>query len=71
MLERRFAATPSRNQLFEAPAGADEVVVLDELLVLSELPELAADVELSDGFDVSLPDLASLLPLADAGFAEE
>lgn len=48
-------------------AGAGEAVELEEL----ELSvELAADVELSEGFDVSPPDLASLL-LADAGFAEE
>jgi hypothetical protein len=58
-------------QLFEVPAVVEEAVVLDELEEPFELPELAAGVELSDGFDVSLPDLASLLPLADAGFGEE
>jgi hypothetical protein len=48
-------------------AGAGEAVELEE----PELPfELAAGVELSEDFDVSPPDLASLL-LADAGFAEE
>jgi len=44
--------------------------VLDEPEPVSELDELAAGAELSEGFDVSPPDLASLLPLA-AGFAEE
>jgi|SRR5580658_3697121 hypothetical protein len=57
-----------KNQLFDAVAGVDEVPALEEL----ELSfELAAGAELSEGLDVSLPDLASLLPFADAGFAEE
>jgi hypothetical protein len=49
-------------------AGAGEAVEVDELELLSEL---AAGAELSEGFDVSPPDLASLLPFAEAGFAEE
>jgi hypothetical protein len=48
-------------------AGAGEAAGLEEL----ELSlEPAAEAELSEGFDASLPDLASLLPL-EAGFAEE
>ena len=48
-------------------AGAVEAVELEEL----ELSfELVAEVELSEDFDVSPPDFASVL-LADAGFAEE
>jgi hypothetical protein len=58
------------NQLLEAVA-AEEAVEPDELEVSFELEELAAGVELSDDLDASLPDLASLLPLAEAGFAEE
>jgi hypothetical protein len=58
----------NQNQFLEAVDGVVEAGELDEL----ELPSgLAAGVELSDGFDVSPPDLASLLPLAEAGFAEE
>lgn len=71
MLEPRSAATQSGNQLLDVVVVVGEAVVPDELEVLFELPELAAGVELSDDFEGSLPDLASLLPLAEAGFAEE
>jgi hypothetical protein len=55
------------NQLLDDVAGAGEAAGLEEL----ELSlEPAAEAELSEGFDASLPDLASLLPL-EAGFAEE
>jgi hypothetical protein len=57
----------------EAAAGVDEVVEPAEFAELDELElpsELAAGAELSDGFDVSLPGFASVLPLA-AGLAEE
>jgi hypothetical protein len=46
-------------------------VVLDEVDELELPSELAAGAELSEGFDVSPPDLASWLPLAGFGFAEE
>ena len=59
------------DQLLEAAAGGDDALVPDELELPSELEELAAGAELSEGFDVSPPDLASLLPFAEAGFAEE
>ena len=71
MLELRFAATQAENQLLDVVAVVGEAVVPEEPDVLSELPELAADVELSDGFELSPPDFASLLPFADAGFGEE
>ena len=45
--------------------------MLDELELASELEELAAGVELSEDFDASPPDVASLPLLAVAGFAEE
>lgn len=55
------------NQLLEVVAGVDGAAVLEE----EELSlELAADVELSAGFDASPPDFAPLL-FAEAGFAEE
>jgi hypothetical protein len=57
------------NQFFDAAAGAEEAVDVDGLELLSELE--AAGAVLSDGFAVSPPDLASLLPFAEAGFAEE
>lgn len=59
------------DEFFEAVAGVDEVVELDEVEFVSELDELVAGAELSEGFEVSPPDFASLLPFAAAGFAEE
>jgi hypothetical protein len=59
------------DQLFEAVAGVDEAVEAVEPEELELPSELAAGAGLSEGFDVSPPDLASLPPLADAGFAEE
>lgn len=59
------------NQLFDAVGVAAEAAGLDELELASVLAELAAGAELSDDLDASPPDLASLLLLADAGFAEE
>jgi hypothetical protein len=56
------------DQLLDVVAGVAEAAGVDELELLSEL---AAGAELSEGFDVSPPDLASLLPFAEAGFAEE
>ena len=56
------------SQLLDGAAGAGEAVELAELELLSEL---AAGAVLSEGFDVSPPDAASLPPLADEGFAEE
>lgn len=61
-----------KNQLFDAVAELLEAVAgVDEFELVSELAELAAGAEPSEGFDVSPPDLASLLPFAAAGFAEE
>ena len=65
------------DQLLEAAAGVEEAFVPDELELSFELVEFADAVlseplaELSEPLDESLPDLASELPLADAGFAEE
>ena len=64
------------GQLLEAAAGADEVLEPDELELSPEPAEPAAGAELSEepelsDLEESLPDLASELPFADAGFGEE
>ena len=71
MPEARIAVSlPVKAQLFEAVAGVD--VDEDEPPALElELSELAAEVELSAGFDASPPDLLESPFFAAAGFAEE
>lgn len=64
------------GQLLEAAAGVDEVLEPDELELPFEPAEPAAGAELSEelelsDLDESLPDLASPLSFADAGFGEE
>jgi hypothetical protein len=55
----------------EVVAGVDDAVEAAESEEL-ELPfELAAGAVVSEGFDVSPPDLVSALPLAAAGLGEE
>ena len=69
MPEARIAVSqPIKTQLFEAVADVD----VDEPPALElELSELAAEVELSAGFDASPPDLLESPFFAAAGFAEE
>jgi hypothetical protein len=58
-------------QLLDVAAGVEEAVEAVDSEEL-ELPfELAAGAVVSAGFDASPPDLASALPLAAAGLAEE
>lgn len=64
---RKSQPRSQQNQLFDVVAGVEEAAGADE----PEVPVEAAGVELSDDFGVSLAGLASLLPFAEAGLAEE